>query len=267
MIRRKLAAARGFADIRYKLFRRENEQYFSWKLLASAARMRRYAGAHAGERCFIIGNGPSLNDTDLTLLRGERTFGLNRIYLLFPKLGFSTTYFVCVNPLVIQQCASDIAALQMPKFIGWAGRSALKLDRRTMFVRPCLDKEIGFSLEPTRCMYEGATVTYVALQLAYYMGFKRVILIGVDHNFVTTGEPHKEVVSAGDDPNHFSPQYFGKGFRWQLPDLDTSARAYEAAREAFAEDGREVLDATVGGKLEVFPKVRYEDLFLNSPVG
>jgi hypothetical protein len=93
------------------------------------------------------------------------------------------------------------------------------------------------------------------------MGCEEVILIGVDHNFATRGEPNKTVVSAGEDPNHFHPGYFGKGFRWQLPDLETSEMAYRMAREAYERAGRRVVDATVGGKLTVFPKVDYESLF------
>jgi hypothetical protein len=57
------------------------------------------------------------------------------------------------------------------------------------------------------------------------------------------------------------PNYFGKGVRWQLPDLDTSEVGYIMAREAFREAGREIVDATVGGKLTVFPKVDYNSLF------
>jgi len=63
---------------------------------------------HQGQRCFILGNGPSLRKTDLSLLEGEVTFGMNRIYLLFPEMGFSTTYFVSINTLVLEQCAEDI---------------------------------------------------------------------------------------------------------------------------------------------------------------
>jgi len=88
-----------------------------------------------------------------------------------------------------------------------------------------------------------------------------VILIGVDHNYNTQGKPNTTVVSQGADPNHFNPNYFGKDFRWQLPDLDTSEVGYRMAREEYEKDGREVLDATVDGKLTVFRKVEYESLF------
>ena len=99
------------------------------------------------------------------------------------------------------------------------------------------------------------------MQLAYFLGFKQVVLIGVDHNFTTKGTPNTTITSTGDDPNHFNPGYFGKGFRWQLPDLDTSEIAYSMAKEAYQRDGREILDATVGGKLTIFPKVAFESLF------
>ena len=57
------------------------------------------------------------------------------------------------------------------------------------------------------------------------------------------------------------PNYFGKGVKWQLPDLDTSEVGYIMAREAYAKAGRQVVDATVGGKLTIFPKVDYNSLF------
>ena len=74
-------------------------------------------------------------------------------------------------------------------------------------------------------------------------------------------EANKTVTSQGDDPNHFMPNYFGKGVKWQLPDLDTSEIGYMMARDAYQKNNREVLDATVGGKLNIFPKVEYNSLF------
>jgi hypothetical protein len=104
-------------------------------------------------------------------------------------------------------------------------------------------------------------VTFVALQLAFYMGFEQVILIGVDHNYATQGKPNTTVVSQGDDQSHFNTSYFGKGFRWQLPDLETSERGYRMTRLTYELAGRQVLDATLGGKLNVFQKVDYNSLF------
>ena len=227
----------------------------------SRSRMRAMQGIHQGQRCFIIGNGPSLKKTDLAKLKGEFTFGLNRIYLLFPELGFNTTYFVSINDLVIEQCAQEIAALPIPKFIAWhSNRHFQRFPDDLVFLYTTYTGA-HFARDMTRRVWEGATVTNVALQLAFYMGFQQVILVGVDHNFTDKGKANQTVVSAGDDPNHFSPAYFGKGFRWQLPDLDTSEIGYSLARKFYTRAGREVLDATVDGRLTIFPKVDYNTLF------
>jgi Protein of unknown function DUF115 len=249
--------------------------YWSWhnrgrqvlaKLLSprwaiSRRALLKFRDHHKGQRCFIIGNGPSLRQTDLSQLKGEVTFGLNRIYLLFPELGFKTTYLVSVNDLVLGQCAEEIKALEVPKFITWRARQWLRNDPQTIFLDTDYTGLENFTGDASGRMFEGFTVTYVALQLAFYMGFQEVILVGVDHNFVTQGPANAAVVSSGDDLNHFSPNYFGKGFKWQLPDLEGSERAYRLAKAAYEAAGRRVWDATVGGRLSIFPKTPYDSLF------
>lgn len=150
--------------------------------------------------------------------------------------------------------------MDIPKFIAWRSRKWLHPQENLHFLYTTYT-EPTFATDASRRLWEGATVTYTALQLAYHMGFSTVVLIGVDHSFASKGKPNETVVSQGDDPNHFNPGYFGKGFRWQLPDLETSEIAYRMARKVYEADGRTVLDATVGGKLQVFPKVNFDDYF------
>jgi hypothetical protein len=227
----------------------------------SVRTLRQHQNTHRGKRCFIIGNGPSLRQTDLGRLRGEYTFGLNRIYLLFPELGFSTTYLVSVNDLVLEQCAAELISLELPNFFTWRARRWFRNDPNVTFLDTDFTGAEDFSSGITRRFFEGFTVTYVALQLAYHMGFTQAILIGVDHNFITQGPANQAIVSQGDDPNHFAPNYFGKGFKWQLPDLEGSERAYRMALQAYSSDGRQVVDATIGGRLTIFPRGDYESLF------
>jgi len=108
---------------------------------------------------------------------------------------------------------------------------------------------------------EGCTVTYCAMQVAYYLGFHTVILVGVDHNFKVSGKPHQLVTSETNDLNHFHPAYFGKGVEWQYPDLAGSEVSYRVAKEMYEKDNRKIIDATVGGCLTVFEKCNYERLF------
>jgi 6-hydroxymethylpterin diphosphokinase MptE-like len=256
---------RAASEARYALNRTAqlpSATFHPWRR-ESIHRLAALRDKHKAERCFIIGNGPSLKKTDLTRLRGEYTIGMNRFYMAFPELGFTTTYFLSVNSLVIEQCAADFLKLPIPCFFSWrshgyfrgAPRASLPTFLHTTYTGP------KFARDSRGRLWEGATVTYVAMQLAYHMGFHQVILIGVDHNFTTKGAPNTTVVSQGDDPNHFNPGYFGKGFRWQLPDLETSEQAYRMARQAYENDSRQVLDATVEGKLTVFAKTDYSSLF------
>jgi hypothetical protein len=232
---------------------------FNTKGKISRQRIRTFHEKHRGQRCFIIGNGPSLQKMDLSPLKNEITFGMNRIYLLFPEIGFKTTYLVSVNRLVIEQFAEDIAKLPITQFLSQRGQKHIKFSEWTMFLYA--RSGLKFSLRPDLYIYDGPTVTYVAMQLAYYMGFKQAILIGVDHNFQTTGPANQEVISAGDDPNHFAANYFGKGVKWQLPNLEESENAYKIAREVYTKNGRTIIDATVDGKLQVYPKVDFTKLF------
>lgn len=230
----------------------------------SIRRLNELRDRYRGQRAFIIGNGPSLKRTDLYKLRHDFTFGLNRIYLMFPQLGFNTSCLVTVNDLVIEQCLSEMDRLPVPRFLSWRSHRFFSPSREVaslpIFLYTTYDGP-KFARDVRGRVWEGATVTYVALQLAFFIGFQQVILVGVDHAFATRGEANRTVVSGGDDPDHFSASYFGKGFRWQLPDLVTSEVAYAMAREAYARAGREILDATIDGKLTVFPKVGYDSLF------
>jgi hypothetical protein len=219
---------------------------------------------HRGERCFIIGNGPSLRETDISKLKHEFTFGMNRIYLAFKEWGFSTSCLVCINSLVIEQVSEDFQKLKIPKFFSWRSRKLLypdgEPDEYTHFLFTTYTGP-KFARDATGRMWEGATVTFACLQLAFHLGFEQAILIGVDHSFAVEGKPNTTVESQGDDQSHFDPNYFGKGFRWQLPDLDTSEQGYWLAHHAYREDGRQVIDATIGGNLQIFPKVEYDSLF------
>jgi len=113
-------------------------------------------------------------------------------------------------------------------------------------------------------VWTGGTVSYICLQLAYYMGFTEVYLIGFDHSYTVPNDTQisgMEILSLSDDPNHFHPSYFGKGKRWHDPKIDRMEMAYRKAKKYFEADGRKIRNATVGGCLEVFDRVDYKSLF------
>ena len=238
----------------------------AWRLSQQAAvnrqRLAAYHNRHRGERCIIMANGPSLKQTDFALIENEVTFGMNRIYLLFDHMGFEPTYFTSSNGLVISQFAEDIRQLNMPTFLNWNYRRYFDpSNENRLFFKTKFGLGDAFDGDLTQPISDGGTVTYVTLQLAYYMGFKTVLLIGLDHSFAEKGVPNTVAVRQQErDASHFSPDYFEKGVRWQYPDLLRSELAYALAREAFERDGRRIIDATDGGQCDVFRKAALRDV-------
>jgi hypothetical protein len=200
--------------------------------------MHQFKDKHEGA-CVIIGNGPSLRFVADSFLHKYPTFGTNRVYL-----RFIPTYYVCVNPLVLAQFHDDIQDLPCPKFTtGDIGYSLQDCGRPL------------FSFEPDRYIYEGYTVTYACMQLAYWMGFRTALLAGVDHKYTYAGKPNEERRLEGDDPNHFDPAYF-KGMKWNNPDLVKSEAAYKLAA---AVPGFRIINLTEGSALDVFERGKVED--------
>jgi hypothetical protein len=244
------AATRRLSDIPERM---------SWMFSSTARdarrRIARYRNRHAGERCVIIANGPSLLRTDMALLRNEHTFCMNRAYLMFDTWGFIPSYFTCLNPLVISQFAADISNLPMPKFLNFEQRALFSPDDDTHFFRVPPRLVERFQSDLTKPISSGGTVTYATLQIAFFMGFREVVLVGLDHSFVEKGTPGKtEVRESKVDESHMHPNYFPQGIKWQLPDLVRSEHAYAIARDAFARHGGRIIDATVGGHCTVFEK-------------
>lgn len=229
----------------------QRKAIFTSQYRASHKRLAALHNQYLGATCVIIGNGPSLRQVDSRLIAQVPSFGLNRGYLWWRKHGFEPTFYVAVNELVLSQFGAEIAQQRSLKFIPWRHRDLLVDDGSLLYFRELWTP--GFRGNALAGLWAGGTVTYVALQLAFHMGFSKVVLVGVDHRFAAPARPNAVHVSEGEDRNHFSPDYFGAGIAWNLPDLETSEYAYSLARAAFEAAGRSVVDATVGGALTVFP--------------
>jgi len=204
------------------------------------------------DTCLVIGNGPSLKDIPLDFLKRWPSFGSNKIFMLD---WFIPTYYACINPLVCEQNVDAINAMDCAvKYIRWEFHD--KIDRSyPLYSSP----SPSFSRDPLKYIYEGFTVTYVLLQLAFWMGFERVGLVGVDHRYTFTGMPNQLAVSGGVDTNHFHPDYFGEGVRWHNPDLKRSEQAYRMARTVFDKAGRQVVNLTPGSELDVFERKDWQE--------
>lgn len=240
-----------------------------WPLTENERRINSWCNAYRGRRAFLIGNGPSLNKCDLSLLRDEITIGVNSIFFKADELGGLPTHFVVEDNFVAEDRAKEINALKgTQKWFGNYLNYCLSGDDvNWLNVRMRYDQYYGFpyfSYDAGRQVWTGGSVTYVCMQLAFYFGVRELILIGFDHHYVVPKETEIEglaYTSQVDDPNHFDPQYFGKGYRWHAPMTERMEMGYRRAKQAYERFGRRIVNATVGGRLEVYDRVDYRSLF------
>lgn len=244
-------------------------QRYEWS--ASGRRMRRFQNIHAGQRCFIVANGPSLRAEDLNLLqeRGEITFGMNRIYRLFDQTAWRPTYYVCEDELIAQSQQGEINAVEakakfIPIELKWWHDVSIE---GACYFHLNYDEEkrcpFSFSTDIAHQLDCRGTVTFTCMQLAAYMGFSRIYLLGVDHNYQKTIDIHGNVVV---DPN--AKDYFCEGYDDDIKDavvhdMGNNTRAYLDAK-AYCDQTRgrtTIYNATRGGKLEVFERVDFDALF------
>lgn len=228
----------------------------SWR---SRRVLRDWRDRHAGQSCVIVCNGPSLLATDMSAVGSVFSFGLNKINLLFDRSSFRPSCIVAVNKLVLEQNAEFYRSTELPLFLDSAGLAWVAPRPNIAFLHSTRAQGRLFARDCSISIAQGATVTYVALQLAFHMGFRRVALVGCDHSYSQSGRPHAVVDSEARDTSHFDPRYFAGGVKWQLPDLLQSEISYRTALEVFEADNRVLVNATVGGKLEILPRMSLPD--------
>lgn len=226
----------------------------SWR---SRTKIKSWKNKFSGQKAVIVCNGPSLLKSNLELLSNVFTFGLNKINLLFDKSSFRPSCIVAVNSFVIEQNADFYNQTEIPLFLDSLGTSQVKARNNVAFLHSSLHYK--FARDCSMSINQGHTVTFVAIQLAFHMGFKEVALIGCDHNFASAGHANQAVVSGEKDLSHFDPKYFSGGVKWQLPDLIQSEVFYTLAREVFQAHGRKIVNATEGGQLHLFERQRLEE--------
>lgn len=222
------------------------------------AKLDNIKNVYNGNKAVIICNGPSLNKVDFKLLENVYTFGLNKIDLLFDRMQFRPNAIVCVNNLVMEQNYSIYRDTDIPLYLKGRKAQKLKLDKLD-HITLLHTGGYGFAQDCCMTVPEGFTVTYVAIQLAFHMGFSEVALVGCDHYFSKSeGSAGETVTMEGADENHFDPRYF-MNKTWQLPDILESEISYLRAKKVFQEHNRTLVNCTDGGALELLPRLKLED--------
>jgi|GEM_PF-62360 len=221
-------------------------------------RLPELEGERQSDTCVIVGNGPSLMRTNLNLLEDQDVFVSNNVFIN-EKLIVLAKYYAVTNYLVAEQGYWHINSLQhVHKFFPWFLGYCLNSDARTFFLNPVGDAE--FRTDILEKISWKSTVSFFMMQIAYWLGYRKAVLIGFDHNYAQPDELKEGdlIYQDQDDVNHFDPGYF-RGKRWQAADVKNMEEVYWLAKRAFEGDGREIINATVGGRLEVFKRDSLEN--------
>jgi len=221
----------------------------------------KFHNIHKGKRCFIVANGPSLKMEDLDKLRfqGEICMAVNAIFKAFTMTDWRPDYYFIDDFVGIILWKEAILQMNVKeKFIS---DMAWYFDKKELaenmhifhgYTEYSNTEEIMFSDDFSQCGYVAGSIVYDgALQMAAYMGFDEIYIIGADCTVEETQEKQHFVKDYSDDK--FS-KFYGL-------DIQGIFRAYESAKKYADAHGIKIYNATRGGKLEIFPRVDFDSLF------
>lgn len=228
------------------------------------AELEQYRDIHKGESCFIIGHGPSLKASDLDILDLNNiiTFSMNLTYKLFDKTEWRPDYYVLLDKRTMDRHSyfkwedntkrKCFIADMSEKF--WRENHSEK-NIKYHSIRNMNTRGEKFSEDISRRVYFSATVAFDCLQIAAYMGFKKIYLLGMD--LVPYKQGNKSAIPYSNffevDSQEKKPQMW----------VDKILRGYLATKKyADAHDIR-IYNATRGGYLEIFDRVDFDKLFVN----
>lgn len=212
--------------------------------------LEKIKGSYEGKRCFIIGNGPSLKKEDLERLKGEITIASHGIYYIFDETHWRPTYYCAQDYKLINERFFEIEKYckGIPKIFGVAkmfhypnfSKDDIIIE---LLIEPFVDTYPKFSNDAKNGFYEGFTVTYFNIQLAIFMGFKKIYLLGVDHSYIPGSE-------------HFD----NRDLITNTPQLDKTTFSYKKAKEVCENKGVKIYNATRGGNLEIFERIDFDSI-------
>ena len=244
---------RGSFGISYRIQRmlNKNEYY----------RLREFKHLHGGEDCYIVGTGPSLTLDDVNLLRGKKSIGVNTLYRIYDKTDWRADYYCIIDPTTYEGIGKNVKKYHTDTLFIAGNRIKENEDNINRFSLECssfyripyikyFDSPCKFGVDLSREIYDGASVVYAALQIAVYMGFKTIYLLGVDCNYDKNIKLHSDFLE-------YSKDY---KYNWTRQTGLTMIEGFKVAKKYADEHGINIYNATRGGMLEVFPRVNLEDV-------
>lgn len=232
---------------------------------------RRFAGIKgkfAGNRIFILGNGPSLNQMPLYLLKNEYTMCFNRFPLMYERVNWKPSFYAVTDDLLLRDMSEEInKTTEEVEYSFFPDLHPSNLNVKKVIKQRDnvfwlhVDKP-EFSDHLPACGIN-KTVVNAGIQIAAWMGFSEIYLLGVDMTFgdqkIKKGNS-RNWQAQGDDPNHFDPRYFNAGRKYHNPMVGEMLEKFEECKEFFEPRGVNIYNAGFGGKLEAFERKDFDEL-------
>ena len=245
---------------------------------------KEFKDLHKGERVFLVANGPSLKETNLDLLADEYTIAMNRISLIYPENpDWKPTYYLFSSTNVRhpvwgadwtrsvreavshRETTSFIAEMFRPQIDPSFGFPRIKWFNSMSENKPATNGDIleySFSTDVSERIDKSGTTMNLALQLAYYMGFSEIIIVGADLGW--TGDRGTK-----NDPNHFDSSYQADIPPEKVYKINNQMRNVHslAHKNFFAKDDTvKFWNASKKTVLDVYPIIDFEDYVLNDKI-
>lgn len=215
-----------------------------------------------GKRCFIIGNGPSLQIEDLEKLMDEDCIGTNDIHRLFGMTKWRPKYYLMWDRYS-KSTPEQVAEIDCPYVFLGDYYCRFNNVKREDYV--CIHQHYNFneneykiSEDIGKRVVSASTVSFGAMQIMAYMGYKEMYLMGFDHNYVFEFDKKGKVIDTGTENAHFYSDEVPEDIIANVWDM---TKAYESFAKYAKSHGITIKNATRGGKLEVFERVDFDSLF------
>ncbi len=236
---------------------------------AGIARLAAYKDRYKGQRCVVIGNGPSLTPQDLDMLEDEITFASNRIFNIYDKTSWRPTFLCAQDQVVLESIRESLPQAAKESELTVITASAYEMYQDAgienlvwmplRFIPPKRNRYC-FSDDVTQEVVEGLTITYSCMQLAAYMGFTEIYLLGIDHNYSIEIDKNGKIVKQDTSVNNYF-QGSTETKPGNPPQVIEMTRAYLSAESYSRIHGFRIFNATRGGKLEVFERRNFDEVF------
>lgn len=233
--------------------------FFTKKNKTKYRKLREVKDIYKGKRCFILGTGPSLTIDDLNKIKNEISFGTNTILKIFDKTDWRPNYYCIIDPNTYNNLEEEIKKRKIENLFYPNNRirnnnvfgRCFALDHSNIWkmCMPRVFKFTKFSDDIERKIYDGASVIYAAIQIAVYMGFKEIYLLGVDCNYSKNNTRHAKGM-----------EYSNYNYKWTKDTALSMIEGFKVAKRYADKNNIKIYNATRGGMLEVFERVNLDEV-------